>query len=156
MKFSISPFWVACVLLCGCGSASQDVPQLEKPSLSIPSAIEQKLNAQELAWNQGDLGRFMEEAYWADDQLMFIGSRGLTYGYDQTLANYQKSYPDPNAMGTLVFELLQWKPLGNTHGLLVGSWLLKRSGELENLDGHFSLIWEKKSEGWVIIADHSS
>ena len=61
--------------------------------MSIPSAIEQKLNAQELAWNHGDLEQFMEEAYWADDQLMFIGSRGLTYGYDQTLANYQKNYP---------------------------------------------------------------
>ena len=156
MKTSPSRLWVACVLTFGCGTVSKDIPPLEKPSLTIPSSIEQKLNAQEKAWNQGDLGRFMSEAYWADDQLMFIGSRGLTYGYDKTLANYQKSYPDSAAMGTLMFELLQWKPLGNSHGLLVGLWQLKRSNDLENLDGHFSLIWEKKSDGWVIIADHSS
>jgi hypothetical protein len=59
-------------------------------------------------------------------------------------------------MGTLMFELLEWKTLGARHGLLIGEWHLQRNGALEDLSGHFSLIWEKRDSRWMIIADHSS
>ena len=122
----------------------------------VPKEIVQKLHIQEQAWNEGNLDVFMGEAYWASDSLMFIGSQGLTFGHDATLANYHKSYPNPEAMGKLTFELRQWRRLGKSHGLLVGSWHLERSNGLSNLDGHFSLTWEHFGNDWVIIADHSS
>lgn len=122
----------------------------------VPKEIIQKLHIQEQAWNEGNIDAFMGEAYWASDSLMFIGSQGLTFGYNATLANYHKSYPNPEAMGKLTFELLQWRRLGKSHGLLVGSWHLERSNGHSNLDGHFSLTWEHFKDDWVIIADHSS
>jgi len=122
----------------------------------MPESVVAKLTAQQNAWNSGDIKAFMEIAYWKDDALIFIGSKGPTYGFDATLTNYEKSYPNAQAMGTLKFELLDWRSLGTNHGLMVGSWALSRKGDLEDLQGHFSLTWECQEGNWVIIADHSS
>lgn len=122
----------------------------------VPERIQEKLDLQEDAWNSGDIKGFMDGAYWHSDSLMFIGSKGLTQGFESTLSNYQKSYPNSEAMGTLMFELLVWKPLGTRHGLLIGEWHLQRNDSLEDLMGHFSLIWEQRDSSWLIIADHSS
>ena len=115
------------------------------------------MGAQEIAWSAGDPEGFMAGAYWPSDSLVFVGSRGLTYGYNQVLSNYLKSYPDASAMGTLSFENLSWKRLNVHHGLLIGKWQLERDSTLGTLSGHYSLIWENQPQhGWVIIADHSS
>ncbi|MBT6163845.1 MAG: nuclear transport factor 2 family protein [Crocinitomicaceae bacterium] len=148
MRTSFCLSTIILLFLCACGIPSNNT--------SIPTAIEEKLKAQEESWNKGDLEGFMSQAYWEDDALMFIGSSGLTFGYAQTLANYKKSYPDDAAMGILTFELLQWRSLGSSHGLLVGAWHLERGENLENLEGHFSLTWERQAQEWVIVADHSS
>jgi hypothetical protein len=37
---------------------------------------------------------------------MFIGKSGITYGWQKTLDNYKKGYPDKEAMGKLHFTLL--------------------------------------------------
>ncbi|MEL6537682.1 MAG: nuclear transport factor 2 family protein [Bacteroidota bacterium] len=112
------------------------------------------LSAQTSAWNEGDLEAFMD-GYWRSDELMFIGSRGVTYGWEATLENYQKGYPDRATMGTLEFTILETIPLENKHYLVIGKWHLARS-EMDDAEGHFSLTWAKKNGKWVIIADHSS
>ncbi|HAN37774.1 MAG TPA: DUF4440 domain-containing protein, partial [Chitinophagaceae bacterium] len=56
----------------------------KNPSTTIQSLLQQ----QATAWNRGNIESFMSIAYWNDDSLMFIGSRGPTYGYAATLANY--------------------------------------------------------------------
>ena len=129
----------------------------KQPANKVPSEVAAKMAAQEAAWNAGDIPSFMEIAYWNDDALLFVGSKGPTYGFEATLNNYLKSYASPEEMGQLHFELIEWKTLGPKHGFLLGSWALDRGEGLENLAGHFTLTWEQKPEvGWVIIADHSS
>lgn len=137
------------------------LPETQAPLVTgkheiVPKSIQEKLSLQENAWNSGDIIGFMDAAYWPSDSLMFIGSKGLTQGFESTLSNYQKSYPNSEAMGTLMFELHVWKPLGTRHGLLIGEWHLQRNDSLEDLMGHFSLIWEQRDSSWLIIADHSS
>ena len=112
------------------------------------------LKAQVEAWNRGDLEGFMK-GYLPSEKLMFIGSRGLTYGWKQTLANYKKSYPDLATMGKLTFTILEMKPLGDSHMLVIGKWHLARD-QKEDAEGHFSLTWQKIDGHWFIIADHSS
>ena len=68
-------------------------------------AIQQVLDAQNAAWNEGNLEKFME-GYWNSDKLKFIGSRGLQEGWQKTLDNYKKSYPDKATMGKLTFTIL--------------------------------------------------
>ena len=109
--------------------------------------------AQSEAWNRGDLAAFMD-GYWENDSLVFIGSKGLTYGRDATLANYQLRYPDRTAMGTLTFDILQLRATGKRHAFMIGRWHLSRT--VGDLSGHFSLLWQKINGKWVIVADHSS
>lgn len=126
-------------------------------SSTLPEAVVEKMARQEAAWNIGDLEAFMEAAYWKDERLVFVGSKGPTYGYEATLSNYLKSYDSPEAMGTLSFELIEWRSLGQNHGYLLGKWGLQRGEDLGDLNGHFTLVWEHQpNAGWVIIADHSS
>src|SRR6478672_2619937 len=74
------------------------------------TAIRQLLAVQTEAWNRGDLEGFMQ-TYWKSDSLLFIGKNGLKWGWQETLRNYQKSYPDTTAMGKLSFNILVVKKL---------------------------------------------
>jgi len=115
--------------------------------------IKSILQEQNVAWNKGDIDAFMEP-YWHSDSLMFIGKNGVTYGWQATLDNYKRSYPDADAMGKLTFTFVQFKPLDSKHYFVVGKWHLARS--IGDVGGHFTLLWEKINGRWVIIADHSS
>ncbi len=115
--------------------------------------IKNTLIEQAAAWNAGDLNRFME-TYWHNDSLMFIGKNGPTYGWENTLKNYKKGYPDTAAMGKLNFDLISVKRLSVLYYSVVGKWHLKRS--IGDLNGAFTLILKKIKKKWVIVQDHSS
>lgn len=117
------------------------------------TAILKLLKQQDAAWNRGDLEGFME-GYWKSDSLMFIGKSGITYGWQKTLDNYKKSYPDSTAMGKLNFEYIEVKRLSVNYFFIVGKWHLTRT--IGNLDGAFTLLMRKIKGRWVIVKDHSS
>ncbi|MEP7255767.1 MAG: DUF4440 domain-containing protein [Ferruginibacter sp.] len=117
------------------------------------TAIRSSIEKQRMAWNTGDLDRFME-TYWQSDSLMFIGKSGITYGWQNTLDNYKKGYPDTAAMGKLDFNLLEVRKLSDTYFFVVGKWHLTRS--IGNVGGHFTLLFRKIKNKWIIVADHSS
>lgn len=111
------------------------------------------LQKQEDAWNKGDLENYMQ-GYWKNDSVMFIGKSGITYGWQKTLDNYKKGYPDKEAMGKLNFTILEMKPISPKYYFVVGNWHLKRT--IGNLQGIFSLLFKKINGEWFIAADHSS
>jgi len=115
--------------------------------------ISRLLAAQTEAWNRGDIESFMQ-GYWKSDSLMFIGKNGVTRGWQATLENYKKGYPDTAAMGKLSFDLITMKSLSPNYFFVVGKWMLKRS--IGDLSGHYNLLLRKITGKWVIIADHSS
>lgn len=115
--------------------------------------ILQIMSAQEKAWNEGDIEQFMK-GYWENDSLVFVGKSGLTYGYNNTLANYKKSYPDKTYMGNLKFTILSMQPLGKQFYRVIGKWELTRT--VGNLSGHYTLLLQKINGEWKIISDHSS
>jgi len=111
------------------------------------------LKKQSEQWNKGDIEAFMQD-YWKSDQLQFIGSKGVTYGWQQTFDNYKKGYPDRAAMGQLTFDILNTKRLSRKVISVTGKFTLKRENDMPT--GHFLLIWKKIKGKWVIIADHTS
>lgn len=111
------------------------------------------LDKQTQAWNRGDIDAFMN-GYWENDSLMFIGKSGVTYGWNNTLNNYKKGYPDTAAMGKLTFTLIQVKKLSGKYYHVTGKWFLKRS--VGDVGGHYTLLFRKIRGRWVIISDHSS
>lgn len=111
------------------------------------------LAVQTEAWNRGDLEGFMQ-TYWKSDSLMFIGKNGIKWGWQETLENYKKGYPDTAAMGKLSFDILVVKRLSPDYFYVVGKWMLHRT--IGNLSGHYNLLLRKIGGRWVIVADHSS
>lgn len=111
------------------------------------------MEQQTAAWNQGNLEAFMD-TYWKNDSLLFVGKKGTTYGWQQTLDNYRRSYPTRDEMGILKFTLLKLQPLGTGFYNVVGKWQLTR--KQGDLGGHFTLIFRKIAGSWKIIQDHSS
>ncbi|TXJ27021.1 MAG: DUF4440 domain-containing protein [Chitinophagaceae bacterium] len=111
------------------------------------------LDEQTQAWNRGDLENFMK-GYWKNDSLCFIGKSGVTYGWNNTLDNYKRGYPDTAAMGKLHFDILSVKRLSPEYYHVIGKWHLQRSAG--DLSGHYTLVFRKIKGEWVIISDHSS
>lgn len=133
-----------------CSSLKQ--PQ---PYASANAEIRQLLGEQAACWSNGDLACFMTP-YWKSDSLLFVGKSGLTYGWEQTMANYKLNYPDAAAMGKLTFDIKEMRPLATETVLVVGKWHLARTVTEGDLEGHFSVIFKRFPEGWKIITDHSS
>lgn len=126
----------------------------QAPKEKDKAAVMKILKTQEAAWNSGDLEGFMD-GYVESEALMFVGSKGITYGWQPTLDRYKKGYPDQKTMGKLTFTILEMNALGKKHMLVVGKWHLGRE-EMEDAEGHFTLTWGKTKAGWKILADHSS
>lgn len=140
MKVSI----FSLLLLCSATAFAQTTDEV---------SIRKLLSEQTESWNRGDLEGFMK-TYWNSDSLMFIGKSGVTYGWNNTLNNYKKGYPDTTAMGKLSFDIISVKPLSEKYYQVVGKWHLKRT--IGDLSGHYTLLLEKINGVWVIVSDHSS
>ncbi|MFT6321045.1 MAG: ketosteroid isomerase-like protein [Granulosicoccus sp.] len=117
--------------------------------------IKKLMTTQSEAWNRGDIDGFMT-TYWKSEKLQFIGSKGPTYGWKNTLDRYKKSYPSKEAMGILTFDIINLDKRSRKVISVVGKWHLKRGADLGDLEGHFLLILKKIKGEWLIVADHSS
>lgn len=114
--------------------------------------VVKNMKAQELAWNNADISGFMKY-YWKSDSLKFIGSKGITYGWQKTFDNYVKGYPNKEAMGVLIFTIKEITQLSKTSIYVIGQWELKKE---KPTGGYFTLLWKKINGQWVIVSDHTS
>jgi hypothetical protein len=94
------------------------------------------LAAQQKCWNAGDIECYMN-GYWKSDSLMFIGKNGITYGWNNTLERYKKSYPGKAAMGELSFKIISLNILSDESAFIIGEWKVSR--ESDNLNAIGSL-----------------
>ncbi len=122
---------------------------IDKTKLEIKKLLYQQQND----WNTGDIDAFME-VYWKSDELQFGGATGITKGWQNTLDNYKKRYPDKATMGKLTFDVIDITKHSRKVISLTGSWDLKR--EMGDIGGHFLLIWRKIKGDWKIVVDHTS
>ena len=119
----------------------------------VQAAVMGVMNAQEAAWNRGDVVDFMK-SYWNSPELTFSGTSGITRGYEPVLERYRKNYPDQKAMGHLDFSGIEVRALGKDAALVLGRWHLQR--ESDELGGNFTLVFQRFPDGWKIIHDHTS
>jgi beta-aspartyl-peptidase (threonine type) len=120
----------------------------------VKTAIQQVLNEQVIAWNKGNLEGFMA-GYWQSPDLSFFSGTNQTRGWQPTLDRYRKRYQsEGREMGTLSFNDLEIQTLSTDSAFVRGRWQLVLSKE--TVGGLFTLILQKRPEGWRIIHDHTS
>ncbi len=117
------------------------------------SEIRTALADQEMAWNQGDLVKFV--AYYSPESV-FIGKE-VARGNEQVLARYRKSYPTAEKRGTLHYSDLEVKILGAEYASVIGWFHLTRTAAGGgDASGIFTLLFRKTAGEWKIILDHTS
>lgn len=117
-------------------------------------AIQLLLETQVACWNEGDLRGYME-GYWKSDSMQFISPKGITFGYNQTLENYEKSWGAKPSLGRLSFRNLSIRSLDEFQLLfqVTGDWMVNTDTEEDA--GHFSLIVRFSGRVPKIIIDHT-
>ena len=141
------PIFILFVLI---GSNAYSQQRLKNDDINAVRAI---LKSQETAWNNADINTFME-GYWQSEKLVFVGSKGPTYGFLNTLERYKASYPNKEAMGTLNFDLLFIEQWDEKTIQVIGKFTLTR--ENDQPTGFFTLLFRKIDSVWKIVSDHSS
>ena len=127
--------------------------QAQAQKVNDKQAILNLLEKQRTDWNRGDVVAFMQ-GYWKNDSLLFVGKSGATYGWQKTLDNYKKGYPDKAAMGFLTFGIKKVELLAKDRAFVLGSWNVKQ--QKNELKGYFTLLLRKINGAWKVVVDHSS
>ena len=137
---------------------SQQTIQAQQLNNEDKNDVIKVLYDQEAKWNDGNISGYME-GYYQSDSLKFITKNGVTYGWENTLQKYKKSYPDKAAMGNLKFEVININALCENKAIMTGKWTLSFKGSINtkpDIVGYFTLIWQKFDGKWFIIIDHTS
>jgi ketosteroid isomerase-like protein len=138
------------LILVGC-AASPHVGAFEPTD---KAAIARVLDDQIAAWNRGDLTGYME-GYAHIPGLIFTSGGDVRRGWKEALDHYQARYAvDPKAMGTLTFHIDSIDPVGADGAVVLGHWDLRDTPSAGR--GVFTLVLERRPEGWRIIHDHTS
>src|SRR5215468_5724099 len=90
--------------------------------------IRRVMNAQQKAWNRGDLEGFMD-GYERAETTTFVSGDEMTRGWQTVLDRYKQRYNSREQMGTLTFSELAIKPIGPDLALADGRWQLTRAND---------------------------
>jgi ketosteroid isomerase-like protein len=111
------------------------------------------LQAQQDAWNRGDIDAFMT-GYARSASTVFISEDTIRRGWETVRNRYREKYSDRAKMGTLTFTDLEITLLSADSAVALGRWKLKRANDEPH--GRFTLILKRVPEGWRIVHDHTS
>ena len=123
---------------------------------ATPNAVAQIrsiLQAQQDAWNRGDIDGFMN-GYARSPSTVFISEDTIRRGWETVRARYQQKYSDRAKMGRLSFSDVEINLLSSDAAVVVGRWKLERAKDRPH--GRFTLIFKRLPEGWRIVHDHTS
>ena len=139
-------------LLVACGAKAPPPKRMFAPA--DRDAVKAVLDAQVTAWNTGDLDGYMN-GYAKTEWLVFTSGGKIRRGWQETYDTYKAKYAqNPAAMGNLVFEILSIDPIGADGAVVLGNWILTNSPS--DGRGVFSVVLERRPDGWKVIHDHTS
>ncbi|HXE58215.1 MAG TPA: SgcJ/EcaC family oxidoreductase [Gemmatimonadales bacterium] len=121
---------------------------------SLTAHIAAQLARSAAAWNRGELDGFMVD-YATDSATSYVARGRVVRGVEAIRNHYARYFADGAARDSLRFEALAARPLAPRLALVTARWVLHR-GDSVTASGPFTLIMERRGEGWKIIHDHSS
>lgn len=111
------------------------------------------LAQQETAWNKGDLDGFMSH-YWNSDKLLFSSPRETTSGWPAVRERFRQSYPTPEKMGKLTYEIGKIARTGDDTAELAGRFRQNRPEGPQT--GRFYRHLRRIAGRWVVVRDFTA
>ena len=117
------------------------------------AAVRAVIEAQQAAWNRGDIEGFMD-GYARSEDTTFVSGDTVTRGWQTVLDRYKRGYNTREKMGTLTFSELEVKTISGDAAIATGRWQLARAGDAPR--GRFTLLFRRTPQGWRVVHDHTS
>ena len=136
----------AILLLAACASSSVSPSARAADEAAILALLE----AQDVAWNEGDIEGFMA-GYLRSPDLRFASGGNITRGWDETLARYKARYGTGAEMGTLTTSDHEIEILSADAAIAHGKWQLDWQGKQPW--GLYTLVLRKTDGAWRIVSD---
>ncbi|GGI57588.1 hypothetical protein [Winogradskyella haliclonae] len=106
-----------------------------------------------ICWNNEDIECYMK-AYSTKDTVQMISKNGVTFGYENILRQFKKSFPKRD-MGKLSFENYHYRKLAEDLFFVTGKFNLTFKDSKEPFSNWFSVIMKRYNNKYLIITDHS-
>lgn len=146
---------VATVLAACRGSARPTTaPAPDSDSAALTRLITAQLDRSAVDWNRGDLDGFLSD-YAPESTTTFIDGRRAREGIDFIRGNYAPRFAPGARRDSLHFEAVRVRGLSPTLAVVTARFILQRGSEI-TASGPFTLVMERRPEGWKILHDHSS
>lgn len=146
-------WFLAAMLLSACAPAPSPGAPTMDPGRLVPD-FQAQFTRSAAAWNRGDLDAFMSD-YAPGDLPTYVAGGHLVRGYDAIRSRYAPSFAPGARRDSLRIEELQVRPITDQYVLLTARYILFRGGST-TASGPFTLLMERRPEGWKILHDHSS
>lgn len=130
--------------------AACTTPPVADPVAEIHALLDQSARA----WNAGDLDGFMI-TYARDSATTFLAASGMLRGFDAVRARYAPRFEAGAARDSLRFTDLGVRALTPDWALVTARYVLER-GDSVTATGPFTVVMQRRSEGWRMIHDHTS
>jgi ketosteroid isomerase-like protein len=127
-----------------------DASKSAKNEGQIADEVRAVMEAQQTAWNRGDIEGFME-GYDRAETTTFVSGDQLIRGWQTVFDRYKRQYGSREQMGTLSFAELTIKPVSPVLALADGRWRLTRPNDTPH--GRFTLLFQRVNNKWRIIHD---
>jgi ketosteroid isomerase-like protein len=105
-------------------------------------------------WNRGDLEGFLSD-YAAESTTTFVDGVRLRHGIGFIRENYAPRFSPGARRDSLRFEEIETRSLSPTIALVTARFILQRDDSV-TASGPFTLVMERRPEGWRILHDHTS
>jgi len=124
------------------------------PTADPSPELQALLDQSAAAWNAGDLDGFLI-TYARDSATTFVTTRGPVYGFETIRDRYAARFEPGAERDSLHFTDFTVRMLGADYVLSTARYMLTR-GDSVTATGPFTVIWERRPEGWRMIHDHTS
>jgi uncharacterized protein (TIGR02246 family) len=146
--------WLVVVALgLGCTSPGTRPRPTMDPARLTPG-FEAQFGRSAAAWNAGDLAAFVSD-YAPDSSPTFVAGGHLHRGFDFIRGSYAPRFAPGARRDSLRYEEFNVRPLTPDYALITARFVLYRNGTT-TASGPFTLLMQRRPEGWKILHDHSS
>ena len=87
--------------------------------------------------------------------MTFVSAGKIKNGWEETLNRYKTNYDTREKMGKLNFDIIDLKVLDHDDAHILGKFYLRNPQDSVFATGHFTLLWKKMNEQWLIAMDHT-